>query len=72
MKLLKAKMLIMKIQTYGFGQLFVYFQLFVNFSQKSNLEAPNTKIAQGKDVWNENLEMDCCLFTFNCLFTFLK
>ena len=36
--------------------MFVYFQLFVYFSQKNHLEASNTKISQSKDVLNENLE----------------
>ena len=39
------------------GQLFVYFHLFVYFSQKSLLQTSNTKTAQNKDVWNENLEI---------------
>ena len=40
----------------GVGQLFVYSQLFVYFSQISHLEASNTKTAQSKDVWIECLE----------------
>ena len=40
----------------GVGQLFVYSQLFVYFSQTSQLKASNTKTAQSKDVWEENLE----------------
>ena len=55
MKLLIAKMLIMKIQTFWHAQQFVYFQLFVYFSQKSQLQAFDTEIVQRKDV-NENLE----------------
>ena len=52
----------------GVRQLFVYYQLFVYFSQISHLWASNAKTAQSKDVKNENL----CLFTLSCLFTFLK
>ena len=40
----------------GVGQLFVYSQLFVYFSQISHLEASDTETVQSKDVENENLE----------------
>ena len=36
--------------------MFVYFQLFVYFSQISCLEASDAETAQSKDVWNENLK----------------
>ena len=52
---LKAKMFRMKIWNYGDGQLFVYSQLFVYFSQISHLEASDTETPQSKDVWNENV-----------------
>ena len=39
----------------GVGQLFVYSQLFVYFSQISHLEASDTETPQSKDVWNENV-----------------
>ena len=40
------------------GQLFVYFQLYIDFSQISQLEASTVTLefAQGRDVWNEYLE----------------
>ena len=46
----------MKIYKFLNGQLFVYFQLFVYVSHISHLEASNTKVAQTKFFWNENLK----------------
>ena len=45
----------MKIYKFHNGQLFVYSQLFVYFSQISHLEASDTETPQSKDVWNENV-----------------
>ena len=62
----------MKIQNYLDGQLFIYFQLFVYFSQISCLEDSDTETAQSKDVWNEKLEFlrwsVVCLLSAVCLF----
>ena len=52
-------------------QLFVYFQLYVYFSQIGHFEASNTKTAQSKDVWNKNIELSrlsaVCLLSVVCL-----
>ena len=45
---------------------FVYLQLFVYFSQIRHLEASNTKSAQSKDVFKENLEFPRWSATFYC------
>ena len=70
-KVLKANMFRMKIENFSDGQLFVYFQQFVYFSQISHLEDSKTKTAQSKDVSNENLEFlrwsAVCLLSAICL-----
>ena len=46
----------MEIENFLNSQLFVYFLQFVYVSHISHLEASNTKVAQTKYVWDENLK----------------
>ena len=56
-KVHQAKMFRMKIQKLLPSQLTVYFQLIVYKIQMSHLEAFDVEIGEGKDVLNENLEI---------------
>ena len=52
-----AKLLGMKIWNYWWGQLFVYFQLLVYFSQISHSDAFKTETAQSKYALKENISL---------------
>ena len=56
-KVHQAKMFRMKIQKFLPGQLTVYFQLIVYKIQMSHLESSDVESAEGKNVQNENLEI---------------
>ena len=72
LKLLKAELFGMNIYNFWDGQLFVYYQLYIYFSQIYLLEASDAKAGHSQDVENKNFkffENFSFWFIFSCLFT---